>query len=219
MKLNKIAIAVAAATMAMSSIAAAELSANIGVTSNYMWRGWTQSGTEAAVSGGLDYAHESGFYAGTWASSLGGGGEEIDFYAGFGGEAGGIGYSIGLTYFGYPSATPDVDFTEVNGSVSYEAFTFGLDYTIDADVAAAEGDLHAYLSAGMDIGDGWSVGGTFGHVDFDAAGVNSYSYAQLDVSKSAGDFGDFTFSVSKATDDVPGGDDELIPFVSWGKSF
>ncbi len=42
-------------------------SANIGVVSNYMWRGVTQTGDQAAVQGGLDVAHESGFYAGTWA--------------------------------------------------------------------------------------------------------------------------------------------------------
>ena len=45
-------------------------SANIGAVSNYMWRGVTQTGDQAAVQGGLDVAHESGFYAGTWASNI-----------------------------------------------------------------------------------------------------------------------------------------------------
>jgi hypothetical protein len=45
-------------------------SANIGVVSNYIWRGVTQTGDQAAVQGGLDVAHESGFYAGTWASNI-----------------------------------------------------------------------------------------------------------------------------------------------------
>lgn len=55
-------------------------SANIGVVSNYMWRGVTQTGDQAAVQGGLDVAHESGFYAGTWASNIDwdeGGAEEV----------------------------------------------------------------------------------------------------------------------------------------------
>ncbi|EIC20619.1 TorF family putative porin [Thiorhodovibrio frisius] len=47
-----------------------DFSANIGAVSNYMWRGVTQTGDGAAVQGGLDVAHESGFYAGTWASNI-----------------------------------------------------------------------------------------------------------------------------------------------------
>ena len=45
-------------------------SANIGAVSNYMWRGVTQTGDQPAVQGGLDVAHESGFYAGTWLSNV-----------------------------------------------------------------------------------------------------------------------------------------------------
>jgi uncharacterized protein (TIGR02001 family) len=45
-------------------------SANIGAVSNYIWRGVTQTGDQAAVQGGLDVGHESGFYAGTWASNV-----------------------------------------------------------------------------------------------------------------------------------------------------
>jgi uncharacterized protein (TIGR02001 family) len=45
-------------------------SANIGAVSNYVWRGVTQTGDQPAVQGGLDVAHESGFYAGTWLSNV-----------------------------------------------------------------------------------------------------------------------------------------------------
>jgi uncharacterized protein (TIGR02001 family) len=46
------------------------VSANIGAVSNYIWRGVTQTGDQAAIQGGLDYGHESGFYLGTWASNV-----------------------------------------------------------------------------------------------------------------------------------------------------
>lgn len=46
--------------------AQAEVTANIAASSNYYWRGITQTDDGAAVSGGLDYSNESGFYAGTW---------------------------------------------------------------------------------------------------------------------------------------------------------
>jgi len=45
-------------------------SANIGVVSNYMWRGVTQTQDGPAVQGGLDFTHESGFSAGIWASNV-----------------------------------------------------------------------------------------------------------------------------------------------------
>jgi uncharacterized protein (TIGR02001 family) len=45
-------------------------SANIGAVSNYIWRGVTQTGDQAAVQGGIDVAHASGFYAGTWISNV-----------------------------------------------------------------------------------------------------------------------------------------------------
>ena len=46
------------------------VSANIGVVSNYVWRGITQTDDKAAVQGGVDYSHSSGFYAGTWVSNV-----------------------------------------------------------------------------------------------------------------------------------------------------
>jgi uncharacterized protein (TIGR02001 family) len=79
MKAHSIRTAAVAGTLAAASLvtmntALAEspwdFSANIGVVSNYMWRGVTQTGDQAAVQGGLDVTHESGFYAGTWASNI-----------------------------------------------------------------------------------------------------------------------------------------------------
>ena len=46
---------------------AGEGSANASVTSNYIWRGLTQTGKESAVKGVIDYAEDSCFYIGTWA--------------------------------------------------------------------------------------------------------------------------------------------------------
>jgi uncharacterized protein (TIGR02001 family) len=230
MKQNKLAVAVGAAVLGLSSVAQAEISANIGATSNYVFRGVTQTDNGAAIQGGIDYSHESGFYAGTWASNVdfgGGGEEEVDFYAGFAGEMDAFGYDVGAIYYAYPSSD-DADFVELYASASFGPVTAGLAYTVSSDVddTAAnetfiEGDLYYYLSAGTDLSDGWSVGGTIGYVDFEDDGVaatdTSYMHYQLDVTKSAGDFGDFTMSVSMA--DEESGDEDPIVFVSWAKSF
>jgi len=64
---------------------------NFSITSNYVFRGLTQSDKKPAVQGGYDYSHACGFYAGAWASSEswvadGGYGQnsmETDFYLGY----------------------------------------------------------------------------------------------------------------------------------------
>ncbi|MGS0730349.1 TorF family putative porin, partial [Shewanella sp. 0m-11] len=78
-------------TSLLSTTAHAAVEANIGATSNYLWRGVTQTDDAVAVQGGIDYSHDSGFYAGTWASNVDFGDEtsyEVDFYAGFAGTIG-----------------------------------------------------------------------------------------------------------------------------------
>ena len=55
----------------VSSLASAvSVSGNIALTSDYIWRGWTQSAGGPAVSGGFDLSTDSGFYIGTWGSSV-----------------------------------------------------------------------------------------------------------------------------------------------------
>lgn len=225
MKMNKIALAVGLAVIGASSVAQAEISANVGATSNYVWRGVSQTNDSPAISGGIDYADESGVYVGTWASNVdfgpgaaNGPGAEVDFYGGYGGEMSGVGYDVGLIYYAYPQHT-DLDFIEFYGSVSYSVVTAGLAYTVDKQASGGnENDLYYYLSAGVDLDDGWSIGGTVGQYDFEAGG--DYVHFQLDVTKSAGDFGDFTMSASVSDDDGSGvpSEDTLV-FASWSKSF
>ena len=216
MKMNKIALACGAALLATSAVAQAEFSANIGVTSNYVWRGWTQTEDQAAIQGGVDYAHDSGFYAGTWASNVEfapDSGAELDFYAGYGGEVSGLGYDVGYVYYSYPQFD-DADFGEIYGSVSWEMLTVGLAYTANSDFDS-DGDLYYYGSVSFDLPQDFSIGATAGQYSFDDSTSGTYNHYQLDIGKSAGDFGDFTMSVS-ANDDY---DTDPLVFVSWAKSF
>lgn len=218
MKLNKLAIAVGA--LVLSGSALAELSANIGATSNYVWRGTTQTQNSAAVSGGIDWGHDSGFYLGTWAANVEFAdetGAEVDFYGGFSSEVGSLGYDIGAIYYYYPNYD-DSDFTEIYGSLSFGPVTAGINYTIDTDAGGDDDHIYYFAEAATDISNGWGIGGVIGYYDFDGDG-GSYTHYGLNVTKSAGDFGDFTFSVSKASDDDAGVDEDTLVFVSWGKTF
>ena len=221
MKRNKIALAVGTALLGMAGMVQAEISANIGATSNYIWRGQTQTTNEAAISGGIDWDSGAGFYAGTWASNVDFGttGAEVDLYGGFAGEAGDFGYDVGLIYYGYPQHN-NIDFTEVYGSVSFKFLEGGIYYTLDTEAGGADDHIYYYLTAGTDIADGWSISGTVGYYDIDGGSAADYTHYLASVTKSAGDFGDFTLSVSALDGKTAGGyDEDMLVAVSWGKSF
>ena len=93
----------------LSSYASAvEISGNVGLSSDYIWRGMTQTNGDAAVNGGFDLATDNGFYFGTWSSNAGGAGAnysmELGVYLGFSGEMGNenMSYDIGYISVIYP---------------------------------------------------------------------------------------------------------------------
>lgn len=207
---------IASSLLFACAAAQAEISANIGVTSDYVWRGVSQSGESASVSGGIDYSDESGFYAGTWVGSLGeGNGSEVDLYLGYATDA----FDIGYIYYAYPSADPSIDFGEIYGSYTLGAFTAGLAYTVNNasgnDGAGFEsGDLYYYLSAGTDLSEDWSIGFTVGNYTWDSSAIEDYIHYGVDFGTST-DMGDFTFTLSDT--DIDG--DDFRAVVSWGLSF
>ena len=193
----------------ISGAANAALEANIGATSNYMWRGYTQSSEDGAISGGLDYSHDSGLYAGTWVSSLGGTGSEVDYYAGFSGESESVGYDLGYIYYQYDDASLS-DFAEVYGSVTMSGVTAGIASEVYTQGGTDLDQTYYSLSSDFELTDGFGLTATAGRYNRD--GSDDYSHLTLDVTKD-----DFTFSLSKATSGS--GDDSVIPYVSYSKTF
>ena len=89
------------------------LTANVGLFSEYIFRGISQTAGEPAIQGGFDYAHSSGFYLGTWASNVSWledfglysrSSMEWDFYGGFKSTIGDTDwtYDLGILYYYYP---------------------------------------------------------------------------------------------------------------------
>jgi uncharacterized protein (TIGR02001 family) len=106
------------------------ITGNVGLFSQYIFRGLTQTNRNPAVQGGFDYAHSSGFYAGTWASNISwlrenastraggvtvangtygdGGSLEWDFYGGYKGTVKDFSYDVGTLYYWYPGKINEV---------------------------------------------------------------------------------------------------------------
>ncbi|HYD25416.1 MAG TPA: TorF family putative porin [Croceibacterium sp.] len=135
---------------ALGSTAGVTVSANVAVVTDYRFRGVSLSGGDAAIQGGIDLKHDSGFYAGTWGSSIQGGtayGDmELDLYAGWTGNVSeAVTVDVGLLYYLYPSgddaAFPgvDTDYFEPYASI---ATTIG-------PVGATAGVAYAWDQAGL----------------------------------------------------------------------
>lgn len=102
---------------------------NTTIATDYSFRGISQTGNGPAIQGGIDWAHDSGFYIGTWASNLNfAGGMELDLYGGYGFSAGGFDFDLGAVYLFYPNDGTDnnpgtikhTDYLELVASVGYD---------------------------------------------------------------------------------------------------
>ncbi|MGD8526322.1 MAG: TorF family putative porin [Thioalkalispiraceae bacterium] len=166
MNKNKIAIASAALLTAMTGSAQAETSANVAVTTDYVFRGISQSDGAPAIQGGVDYAHQSGFAAGVWASSVddtvGDAGIEVDLYATFSATVGEYGYSVGYYNYRYPGgdsgSSEDVAEIALGGTFRNYALTY---YKGDSDLDADYLEFKANFAMDRGVNLGIGVGRTF----------------------------------------------------------
>jgi uncharacterized protein (TIGR02001 family) len=148
---------------------ASPISANVGLTSDYLFRGISQTGHDPAIQGGFDYAHDSGLYVGVWGSNVGwiedfqgyaSGNMELDFYAGFGGGfAEDFTYDIGAVQYYYPGtrgAITNADTTELYAALGYKWITAKYSYVASTGAfgfANASGSDYLDISASAPVGD------------------------------------------------------------------
>jgi uncharacterized protein (TIGR02001 family) len=129
---------------------------NASLNSDYRFRGFTQTNYGAALQGGIDVTHSSGFYLGNWNSNVAqdlynGGSLEMDFYGGYKGEAApGLGYDVGAIYYYYPQSGTDragIKWTQnsnavfTNKKINNQEIYLGLTYgSLSAKLFYATGD-------------------------------------------------------------------------------
>ena len=199
MRKSLITIAVLGALAAPSFVFAADAapasdftaSYNVGLFSQYIFRGLTQTNNKPALQGGFDVSHKSGLYIGGWASNVSwlrdnasigtalynsGGSLEIDLYGGFKTELGktGLGIDLGALQYYYPGAhvntNPKANTTELYGALSY-------------------GWLQAKLS-GVVSNDAWGFGKKYGNPGYTRNGDERGAYyAELNANIPLADTG------------------------------
>ena len=200
---------------------AAEISANVGVTNDYIWRGLTQSAGTSSVSGGLDVDFGNGIAAGTWIADVDFGGvatQEQEYYISYSGEASGLSYDVGYVLYTYNE--DDIDFDEVYITVGAMGFSASYYYLLDADFDNAAGESadagdSTYISVDYEteIG-GYGLGLHYGIFDAeDLLGTEESTDISVSLSKD-----DFSIAYI-TTEDMTGVDDDDRVVISWGTSF
>ena len=184
-------------TLSLSSLIYADVSfsGNVGLTTDYIWRGMTQNAGDPSISGGFDLEDDSGFYLGLWAANVsaddddtvaGSGSIELDGYLGYSGSFNeDAGYDIGYIAYTYPNYDT-WDFEEVYITFdfygAYVMYAAGMEsandyseigYSIDAGPGAFSISYGEYDNMGSNylIGYDWSVGDFtlgFYFTDFDS---------------------------------------------------
>ncbi len=195
--LKKIAVAVvAASTTGISGLAVSEtvqspvgefdVSMTATLATDYIWRGQSQTAGKGAVQGSLDIAHESGLYAGIWASNVdgnfafagndGSGADvEFDYYLGYGNNiTEDISYDVSVIKYEYPGASV-WNYYEFMPSISAYGFTLGYKYAFETD--SGENPTYTYLSYEYELPAGFGLLASVGRTDQKAGGDDYNDWA------------------------------------------
>lgn len=204
--MKKTILAVAVAAALAGSLAQAEdakpdneVSFNAAVVTDYRYRGISQTRLQPALQGGADYTHNpSGFYAGTWLSTIkwtkdaGGGGDfEWDVYGGKRGEiVKDVSYDVGVLSYIYPSngLNPSANTTEIYGQVGYGPGYIKYSHSVTNLFGFVDSKNSGYLDVGanIDVASGFQVNLHAGHQTVKNNSPFSYTDWKVGVTK---DFG------------------------------
>ena len=190
--------AAVAAALLVPGLAAAQaaspITGNMSLVSDYRFRGLTQTFEEPALQGGFDYAHSSGIYLGNWNSAISdtffaGSPLEMDFYGGYKGAAGPLGYDVGVLYYYYPGSNlagvGTIDNLEVYAGVSWKFLSLKYFHAVSDFFGAPNTDGSNYidLTANFDLGQGWGVNGHVGHQKVKNASALDYTDYKIGITK------------------------------------
>lgn len=202
---------------------APQLLADVGgsatLTTDYQFRGITQSAENPAAQVSLDYFNDTGFYAGIFGSNVdfyapgdpadNGESIEIDYYLGYANSVNDIDYDVGLIYYTYPGAEASISYAELLLSATYKSFTASYGYSNDlyaSDEAghylsgayelALPNDFALTLQAGYSFGDAFDS-----NIDESPTFLDEYVDYSVTLGKS---FSGFDVSLSYVDTDMSG---------------
>lgn len=173
------------------SVAQAQVSTNFGVTSDYRFRGVSQTQNAPAIQGGLDYVGKNGLYVGNWNSSVssevftGGAGVEVDLYAGYRKELAGFTVDVGSYNYFYPRAASGAgvkfDTHEVYAGVSRGVVTVKVSQSLSDyfGIANSKGTRYWQADIAQPLGAGLTALAHIGRTD--VANNSDLNYTDINL--------------------------------------
>ena len=164
---------------------AGELSGVVTLASEYIYRGQAVSNHEPAVSIGVDYAHDSGFYGGIWASTIdldspfGSRDTELDYYLGYQFEPGGpVALSLSVIRYTYPGHEGVLDYEHTEGALAATLFDrYSLEFAYTDDLyGLGEPARYWALRGEWPAGSYWVASAGIGLADLSAINTDRYAY-------------------------------------------
>jgi len=190
-------LALAAPAFADEPAPADPLSFNVSVTTDYRYRGISQTRMYPTVQGGADYADPSGFYVGTWLSGIqwirDAGGKarvEWDFYGGYKTEISqGVTLDVGVLQYEYINnkLNPSTNTTEIYGAVTVGPVTAKYSHSLTNlfGFADSKGSGYLEIAAALDLGDGYTLTPHVGHQSVHHFSDASYTDYSVTLNKDA----------------------------------
>ena len=194
-----------ALSLAAATSYAGQISSNLTATSNYIWRGVSQTGDEAAVQGGVDYTINKNFYAGTWTSNITND-TELDIYGGYTNKFGDFDFDAGLITYQYIGSSGADDFTEAYAGTVYKNFSAKISIDIN------ESDIYLEGAADFELPDKYLLTLHLGIYSYDRTGAQYEDYNDYSATISKGELAFMVSNTDKTNDDINVN-------VSWTKTF
>ena len=175
---------------------AADLSGYLSVTTDYVWRGVTQSDGDPAAQLGADLSLDGGFYFGIWGSTVDIANgptrqrdTQVNYYAGYIADLGSR-WSLGanVVAYTYPGTQGDVDYNyrEYVLSANYDDRLW-IEYAYSDDLYDSGQESHNYdIYFEYPIAEAWMIGGGGGYFDVSALAGSGFANWQVGVTRSAG---------------------------------
>lgn len=221
-KLKTLALSMAMAGSSMAVLAPnavqAELTGNIGMMSQYYFRGIEQS-EGVSPEFGIDYEHDSGLFLGLWSAKVADQDIEYDIYGGYEVDLDGFVLGAGFTLYRYLEGNFDTPYDELNFWAGYGPFTLMVDTGINRKGSAGPDKDISYnvVSLGAEYSNFYGVVGK--GMDFAGKDVD-HTWVQLGYSTEIYTDTSIDFSILRSSKEVTGsGEAETTLLLGINKSF
>lgn len=191
------------------STQAVETSGNVAITTDYRFRGISQTDTSFAIQGGFDFSFEQGFYAGVWASNIDFADDiEMDWFLGYATDLSeSVSLDLGYIYYDYPGTEETIrafnsnakdDYQEIFAALSYQDLTVGVHYSDDYYLETGE-FVYIYADYGFELSHGIGLSLHYGLnlLEFSSTDGRPKDAERAFLTGGADDYVDYSISLSK----------------------